>query len=266
MKVFLDSASPNGLKEALELSKEWNEENKILGVTTNPSLITSLMKGKWEDYPLTYRSYIDMMLDAGKEVDDFTYSFQVLSDDPVKMFSQAIKMRDIFTTYLKINQNAFVKIPVMRAELKDDYFQNNYDLIRELVKRNVPVNITGVTSYLQVEALFSILPEYEPSIISVFCGRMADAGITMSLAFPEIRKVIKYKEKPISILWGSVRSPGCYYTARYLGADIITMPAPILIKKVEKEKNYSKDWNELTLSHQAIKQFVEDAKYLKWDL
>ena len=90
------------------------------------------------------------------------------------------------------------------------------------------------------------------TIISIFAGRMSDAGKDP----PRNKKSIKLskKFKNVEILWASTREAYNYIQAKQLGCHIITMP-PSLIEKVE---NFGKSFNQLT--RDTVLGFLNDSK------
>ena len=96
-------------------------------------------------------------------------------------------------------------------------------------------------------------------IISIFAGRMADAGID---PIPEFKKSIKASKnfKNVEILWASTREPYNYIQAKQLGCRIITVP-PKIIEKIEQ---FGKSSSQLTL--ETVKGFINDSKKSKFQI
>ena len=90
-------------------------------------------------------------------------------------------------------------------------------------------------------------------IISIFAGRMADAGKDPIPQFRESIKISK-KFKNVQILWASTREPYNYTQAKNLGCQIITVP-PAMIEKIE---NFGKSFDQLT--KETVKAFLLDSK------
>ena len=82
----------------------------------------------------------------------------------------------------------------------------------------------------QVKKIFNCLDKKSKTIISIFAGRMADAGKD---PIPTFKKSILLTKnlKNIDILWASVREPYNYLQAKKLGCHIITIP-PTTIEKI----------------------------------
>ena len=86
-------------------------------------------------------------------------------------------------------------------------------------------------------------------VISIFVGRMADAGKDPIPIIKESIKLTK-KMKKVEILWASTREAYNYLQAKNYGCQIITMP-PSIIKKISV---FGKTHRELTLD--TVKKFL----------
>ena len=96
-------------------------------------------------------------------------------------------------------------------------------------------------------------------IISIFAGRMSDAGKDPIPQFKESIKISK-NYKNVEILWASTREPYNYIQAKQLECQIITVP-PNIIEKIEK---FGKNFNKLTTD--TVKGFLIDTKKSKFRL
>ena len=111
----------------------------------------------------------------------------------------------------------------------------------------------------EVAKILNLIDKKTKVILSIFAGRMADAGID---PVPEFKKSIRLakKFKNIEILWASVREPYNYLQAKKLGCHIITVP-PLIIEKIEK---FGKSMNQLTI--ETVKAFLKDSKKSKFNI
>ena len=114
------------------------------------------------------------------------------------------------------------------------------------------MNITAVFTYEQVEKTISMLDSNTPSVISIFSGRVADAGIDPVKHFIKCKQNINAKSK-IEFLWASPRELFNIYHAEEAGADIITVSEE-LIKKLQ---NIGKNLNDF--SKETVEMFYNDA-------
>ena len=158
---------------------------------------------------------------------------------------------------LKINswaKNIYVKIPVVNSK-------GNFtgSLIKKLNQKKIKLNITAVYTVAQVKKINKCLDNKTKSIISIFSGRMSDAGKD---PLPIVKKAIqltKNKNK-IEILWASTREAYNYTQSRQIGCQIITMP-PNMIMKISK---FGKSYEQLTLD--TVKAFLSDSKKSKFKI
>ena len=127
------------------------------------------------------------------------------------------------------------------------------NVIQELNKQNIKLNITAVYNAQQTKKILKVINKKTKVIISVFAGRAADAGKD---PVPEFIKSINLakKFKNVEILWASVREPYNYLQAKQLGCHIITIP-PSIIEKIEK---FGKSFDQLT--KETVKAFLVDSK------
>ena len=125
--------------------------------------------------------------------------------------------------------------------------------INSLNKNKVKLNITAVYTAKQTKQILSKIDKKTKVIISIFGGRMADAGKD---PVPEFKKSIKISKnfKNVEILWASTREPYNYIQAKHLGCHIITVP-PSIIEKIEK---FGKSFQKLTTD--TVKGFLIDTK------
>ena len=222
-KIFCDIADKN-------LIRKFNKKKIVKGFTTNPSLMRKAGAKNYEGYS-------KQILNITKK----PVSCEVFADNELDMISQGIKIN-------KWGKNVYVKVPVTNSKGK---FMGN--VIRNLNKKNIKLNITAVYTANQVKKILKKINKKTEVIISIFAGRMADAGKD---PIPEIQKTIKFAKrfKNVQILWASTREPYNYLQAKNLNCDIITVP-PSIIEKIEK---FGKTFNKLTTD--TVKGFLNDTK------
>ena len=229
-KIFCDIAD-------IDQIRKFNKINLVKGFTTNPSLIRKAGAK-------SYQSYCKKIL---KTCNKKPISFEVFADTPKEMEAQA----------LKINQwgkNVFVKIPVVNSK---GFFMGK--VINKLNKRGIKLNITAIYKFQQTKKILKNLDKKTKTILSIFAGRMADAGHD---PLPIFKKslVASKSFKNVEILWASTREPYNYLQANELGCHIITTP-PNIINKI---LNFGKSQNLLTID--TVKGFLLDSKKSKFNL
>tara|TARA_B100000676_G_scaffold311009_1_gene379367 strand:- start:844 stop:1554 length:711 start_codon:yes stop_codon:yes gene_type:complete len=225
IKIYADGAD-------IEQMLKMHHENFVTGFTTNPTLMSRL----------GIKDYLGFAKDVLSHIKDKSISFEVFSDDIDEMYRQAILLRSL-------GENVWVKIPVTNT--KSEY---TYDLIRKLSNDGVKINATALFTKSHIENVFNSLNKDIPSIISIFAGRIANAGIdpepTMLFA-----SQLTAEYKHIETLWASSREVFNVMQAERTNTDIITLPFS-LIRAFKKE--VGKDLDEFSL--ETVKMFYEDAK------
>ena len=222
-KIFCDIADIN-------LIRKFNKKKIVKGFTTNPSL---MRKAGAKDY----LKYSQKILKITKK----PVSCEVFADDVKNMISQGNKIS-------KWGKNVYVKVPVTNSKGK---FMGK--VIKNLNQNKIKLNITAVYTSHQTRQILKKINKKTKVIISIFAGRMADAGKDPVPQFIDSIKVSK-KFKNVEILWASTREPYNYIQARELGCQIITVP-PSIIEKIEK---FGKSFKKLTTD--TVKGFLLDTK------
>ena len=228
-KIFCDIADIN-------LIKKFNKKKIVKGFTTNPSL---MRKANAKNYSKYSKEIIKI---TNKPV-----SFEVFADDKKNMIVQGNKISDW-------GRNIYVKIPVTNSKGK---FMGK--VIKNLNKNKIKLNITAVYSSSQTNKILKNIDKKTKVIISIFAGRMSDAGKD---PVPEFKRSIKISKsfKNVEILWASTREPYNFIQAKQLGCHIITVP-PAMIEKIEK---FGASYKKLTLD--TVKGFLTDAKKSKFNI
>ena len=151
-------------------------------------------------------------------------------------------------------KNVYVKVPIVNSKGK---FMGS--VIKELNQQKVKLNITAVYTAKQTKKILERVDKKTRVIISIFAGRMSDAGKD---PIPEIRKSLNYAKryKNVEILWASTREAYNFTKAKQLGCHIITVP-PSIIEKITK---FGNSFSNLTIS--TVKAFLLDSKKSKFKL
>ncbi len=228
-KIFCDIAD-------IKLVRKFNNKKLVQGFTTNPSL---MRKAGAKDYAKYTKN---ILLQTNKPV-----SCEVFADDIKNMIYQGKKINSW-------GRNVYVKVPVTNSRGK--YMGK---VIYDLNKKNIKLNITAVYTSNQTKKILKNINKKTKVIISIFAGRMGDAGKD---PIPEFKKSIKMakKYKNVQILWASVREPYNYLQAKQIGCHIITVP-PLIIEKIEK---FGKTFKNLT--NETVRNFLIDSKKSKFKI
>jgi len=227
-KIFCDIAE-------LDEIKSFNKKKIVQGFTTNPSL---MRKAGAKDY----KSYSKKILKICKNK---PISLEVFDDNQKAMIEQGIKINSW-------GKNVYVKVPVVNSK---NQFTGN--VIRELNKKKIKLNITAVYTAKQTTNILKVINKKTRVIISIFAGRAGDSGKD---PVPEFIKSLKAAKnfRNVEILWASVREPYNYLQAKQIGCHIITVP-PQIIEKIE---NFGKTYKDLTV--ETVKAFLNDSKKSKF--
>jgi transaldolase len=204
----------------------------IRGLTTNPTL---MYKSGVRDYEAFARSVLEIITDK-------PISFEVFADEFIEMRQQALQIQ-------AWQSNVYVKIPVTNTK-----GASSLELIRELAKDGVQVNVTAVMNAQQVCRIAEVLDPGVPSIVSVFAGRIADTGRNPAPVMRACRDLLK----PLSraeLLWASVREILNIFQAEDCGCDIVTVPFDMLSRA---EQMLGTDLDELSLA--TVRMFANDAQ------
>lgn len=223
IKIFADGAD-------LESIKLLNSKNFVKGFTTNPSL---MKKSGIKDYK-------NFALDLLKYIKDKPISFEVFSDDLIEMEKQAEEIASW-------GKNINVKIPVTNTQKI-----KTTEIIKRLSNKGIQCNVTAIFTISQLKEVVESLNSTTPAILSVFAGRIADAGQDAEKIMIESIKIAK--SKPHSeVLWASTREIYNIFQADKIGTHIITVPHDILGKINSLGKNLEE------FSLETVRGFYKDA-------
>jgi transaldolase len=222
-KVFADGAD---LDSILRLA----EDPIIKGFTTNPTLM-------WKAGLTDYAEFAQRLLER---ITKLPISFEVFADTEDEMRRQARKIAGW-------GDNVYVKIPVTTTE-----GESMAPLVRELSESGVKVNVTALFTTAQVELITQAVKDGAPSYVSVFAGRIADAGVEPLPIMA--RSVDILTDAPrAELIWASPREVLNLVQADSVGCHIITMTSDLL----PKIKSLGKDLEQFSL--ETVQMFHRDA-------
>lgn len=226
MKFFADTAD---LNEIATMSS-------VDGFTTNPSL---MRRAGVRDYTVFAREAVTLA--RGRPI-----SFEVFADDFEDMEAQAHEIASW-------GSNVYIKIPVTntRGECASP-------LIERLSRAGILLNITALFTMRQIRIVLDHLSDTTPSILSVFAGRIADAGCDPCPIIKEAGAAIG--SRSIELLWASTREPYNFVQAQQSGCHIITAPVAML----HKRQLFGKDLEQFSL--ETVKMFYDDATAADYQL
>ncbi|MCA9485304.1 MAG: transaldolase [Nanoarchaeota archaeon] len=243
MKIFIDSADINEIKQFYSFGL-------ADGITTNPSLVKKAMtKHKIKDM----KQYINQILKVAKYT---PVSLEVTERSKEKMISQGIALYKLFNPIAK---NVVIKIPVSSAFSNKEPQFEGIEAIRTLSKQKIPVNCTLI--FTPEQSLLAA--KAGATYVSPFAGRIDDllrkgkkfnkedyfpaqglqnkddlgisSGIDLISQTVQLFKNYNIKTK---VLAASLRNPRQVREAGLAGADIATLPFPVIQKMLVHEKTF----------------------------
>ena len=224
IKIYSDGADA---EEIIRMDKQ----GFVDGFTTNPTLMKS--SGVTD-----YMGFAKEVLSGVKER---SISFEVFSDDLDDMYRQAHVLSDL-------GQNVWVKIPV--SNTRGEY---TYPLLKKLSDEGIKLNVTAIFTAEQTRQVHASLNSNTSSIISIFAGRIANAGVDPEQLMKFAASLVAGDQK-IETLWASSREVFNIIQAQRCGTDIITL-TPALISGM---KDLGKDLDQFSL--ETVKMFYDDAQ------
>lgn len=228
--VYADGADIDGMVEMAE-------KGFVKGFTTNPTLMKKA----------GITSYTDFVGNVIREIPDMPISFEVFADDFETMEKEAL----VLSGYGK---NVFVKIPITNAK-----GESSVPLVGRLSQRGVNLNVTAIFTIEQVKAVLEVLAEGTENIISVFAGRIADAGVDPEIIMRETAELCRGK-KGVMSLWASCREAFNIVQADRCGVDIITVTNDLLAKL----GNMGKALEQFSL--ETVQMFERDGRSLGFSI
>jgi transaldolase len=230
VRIFADGAD-------IETIASLAADKEIKGFTTNPTL---MRQAGVEDYESFARQAIDI-------IGDRPISLEVFSDDFSEMDRQARKLASW-------SPNVYVKIPVTNTKA-----DSSAELVRNLTQDGIQLNVTALLTMTQVREIHQSLVGGAPSCISVFAGRIADAGIDPLPIMKQAVEEISF-DKQIELIWASPREVFNVVQAHQIGCHIITV-TPEILKKLP---SLGKDLTQFSL--ETVMMFASDAESAGYQL
>jgi transaldolase len=222
-KIFADGADLDGI---LKLA----QDPLIAGFTTNPTLM-------WKAGLTDYADFARRLLE---QITKKPISFEVFADDEAEMRRQAHKI----ATW---GPNVYVKIPITTTR-----GESMAALVRELSEDGVQVNVTALFTTAQVELIKEAVRDGAPSYVSVFAGRIADAGVDPLPIMARSVDILSGAPRA-ELIWASPREVLNVVQADQVGCHIITMTHDLL----PKVKSLGKNLEQFSL--ETVQMFHRDA-------
>ncbi len=224
VQIFADGADIEGIRNL-------RSNPLIKGFTTNPTLMKQA----------GIKDYLKFSKEVIEVIDGLPISLEVFSDDFSEMKTQALKLS-------ALGSNVNVKIPITNAKSEP-----SSKLVSELAKEGVSLNVTALFTLEQVSDTVSALQGSRKSYISVFAGRIADAGVD-PMPIMEGALQLMRSEKQLELIWASPREVLNIVQADQVGCHVITVTHDLL----KKLPGLGKDLTQFSL--ETVAMFANDAK------
>ena len=224
IKIFADGADIEGIRNL-------RSNPLIKGFTTNPTLMKQA----------GIRDYLKFSKEVIEVIDGLPISLEVFSDVFVEMKTQAMKLS-------ALGSNVNVKIPITNTK-----GEPSSKLVSELAKEGVSLNVTALFTLKQVEDSVVALQGSRKSYISVFAGRIADAGVDPMPIMEGALQLMRL-EKQLELIWASPREVLNIVQADQIGCHVITVTHDLL----KKLPGLGKDLTQFSL--ETVAMFANDAK------
>ena len=212
MRFFVDTANVEDIKKA-------NDMGVICGVTTNPSLIAK--EG---------RDFNEVIAEIASIVDG------AISGEVKATTVDAETMIEEGREIAKIHPNMVVKIPMTAEGLKATKV-----LASEGIKTNVTLIFSSTQALLAARA--------GATYVSTFLGRLDDISMNGMNLIREVAEIFKIHNIDTQIIAASVRNPIHVIDCALAGADIATVPFPVILQMTKHP-----------LTDQGIEKFQADYK------
>ncbi len=191
MKIFIDTANLNEIKEAASLGL-------LDGVTTNPSLVSK--EG------MDFRQMLDEII----KIVDGPISAEVISTEYEAILKEGRELA-------KIHKNIVVKVPLIREGLK---------AVKTFSEEGIKTNVTLCFSPSQAV----LAAKAGASYISPFVGRLDDCSTNGMELISQIVQIYQNYNYQTEVLVASIRHPLHFVEACLIGADVCTMPFSVIDK------------------------------------
>ncbi len=212
MQLFLDTAS------VTEIRAMW-EVGILDGVTTNPTLVTK--EGR------RFEEVLREICALGVP----SVSAEVVATDTEGMLREGRHLREI-------HPSIYVKVPMTPAGLA---------ATKVLAREKTRVNMTLVFSANQALLAAKVGAAY----VSPFIGRLDDQGQVGMDLIRDIAQIYRNYRFTTQVLVASIRHPVHVLEAARIGADIATMPYPVMEKLAQHPltdlglARFLKDWEKV---------------------
>mgnify|MGYP001026336141 CR=1 FL=1 len=230
VKIFADGADSGAMKAEYV-------KGIVKGFTTNPTLMKKA----------GVKDYMSFAQELVRAIPDLSLSFEVFADDFATMEREAEMIS-------ALGKNVMVKIPITNS--KGD---SSISLIRRLSQKGINMNVTAVFTIRQVLEVVDAFARGTHNYVSVFAGRIANAGVDPE-PIMTVAAMICHKKEGVELLWASPRETLNIIQADRCGCDIITVTNDLL----DKLGDWGKSLEQYSL--ETVQMFARDGKSLGFSI
>ena len=231
IKLYADGADIDEMMKAYA-------SGTIQGFTTNPTL---MRKAGIEDYAAFAKAVLE-------RITDMPISFEVFSDDLEEMERQARLIAGW-------GDNVYVKIPVTNTK-----GTSCAPIIERLSAAGVKLNVTAMFTLEQTDEVLSALHPDTPAVISIFAGRIANAGVDPMPIMKAAVAMAAQRRPKAEVLWASPREALNVLQADECGCHIITITSGVQSAMA----NFGKSLD--TYSLETVQMLYDDASSAGFNL
>jgi transaldolase len=212
VKFFIDTADVGEIRKALDMGL-------CDGVTTNPSLVAK----------------------TGRDFEEVLREIVGLVTGPVSAEVTAVEAEGMLREarhYARFADNVVIKIPLIVEGLK---------AVKVLAAEGIRTNVTLCFSATQA----LLAAKAGATYVSPFVGRLDDVSEDGMALIAQILEIYRAYEFPTQVLVASVRNPMHVVQAARMGADVATIPFPVLAQLAHHPltdiglKKFLADWEKV---------------------
>jgi transaldolase len=213
MKFFIDTANIEEIKKA-------NALGLLDGVTTNPTLVAK----EGRDFKPLIQEICNIV--------DGPVNAEVVSTDAEGMVNEAREL-------VKLADNIVIKIPLIQEGLK---------AVKILTGEGIKTNVT--LCFSPIQALMAA--KAGAAYISPFVGRLDDISHKGMELVEQIIAIYENYGFDTEVIVASIRSPIHVLESALMGADIATIPYPVMEQLIKHPltdiglEKFLADWNKMT--------------------
>jgi len=197
MEIFLASASPEDIEKAYQLP--------ISGVLTNSSILEKERKS------------LKDLVAAVDLIGDLPFGLQIASTQEPEMMEEFYLFQSLVKKRL--------------LHLKIPYCLDAFKIVNNVRNLGIKTNLTGISTLAQA----CVALEADIDYLSIYVGRVTDAGDDGLRLLAEIKKYALSMQKKTKILAASIRNLEHFEEVIRLGADAVAIPYTLLIESLHSE-------------------------------